>query len=194
MFRPAAHGNSDRREEINCILDVVMPELKRRARALMRGERPGHLLQPTALVSEAFLRLFRGQSIPWNDPPALIIAASGAMGQALIDHARWNRRQKRMGHLAVQLPEEIAGPASDDLTLLTVRKAVDRLRRVSPRQADIVQMRFFAGLEINEIAAVLEVSDRTVKRELAAATARMRLELGGSPEESPVEAPGDAQD
>lgn len=160
----------------------------------MRGERPGHLLQPTALVSEAFLRLFRGQSIPWNDPPALIIAASGAMGQALIDHARWNRRQKRMGHLAVQLPEEIAGPASDDLTLLTVRKAVDRLRRVSPRQADIVQMRFFAGLEINEIAAVLEVSDRTVKRELAAATARMRLELGGSPEESPVEAPGDAQD
>lgn len=184
----------DHREEINRILDVVMPELKRRARALMRGEKPGHLLQPTALVSEAFLRLFRGQSVPWDDPSALIIAASGAMGQALIDHARWNRRQKRMGHLAVPLPEEIVGPGADDLNLLIVRRAVDRLRTVNPRQADIIQMRFFAGLELNEIAAVLNVSERTVKREWASAREWMRLELGEPPGTAPAEDSGDERE
>lgn len=165
--------------ELNRVISVALPELKRRARALMRGERPGHLLQPTALVSEAFLRLFRGNSVPWDDHAMLIIAASNAMGQALVDHARWNRRQKRMGHMAVPLPEELAGAPQDELSLLSVRKALASLRKERPRQADIVQMRFFAGLEVQEIAAVLGVSDRTVKREWAEAKERIRGFLNG---------------
>ncbi len=78
-------------EDLDRVIAVALPELRRRARSLMRGEKAGHLLQPTALVSEAFVRLFRGKSIPWDDPAALIIAASNAMGQALVDHARWQR-------------------------------------------------------------------------------------------------------
>lgn len=165
--------------ELNRVITIALPELKRRARALMRGERPGHLLQPTALVSEAFLRLFRGSSVPWDDHAALIIAASNAMGQALVDHARWNRRQKRMGHMAVPLPEDLAGTPQDELSLLSVRKALDLLTRERPRQAAIVQMRVFAGLEAQEIAAVLGISDRTVKREWAEAKERIRTFLDG---------------
>jgi RNA polymerase sigma factor (TIGR02999 family) len=178
----------DPAEELNRLISIALPELKRRARALMRGERSGHLLQPTALVSEAFLRLFRGAPIPWEDQTALIVAASNAMGQALIDHARWNRRQKRMSHLAVPMPEEIIGEGVDALALLSVRNALRALRKQNPRRADIVQMRFFAGLEMVEIAAVLQVSERTVKREWAEAREWMRAYLTG--EEQPDDDPG----
>jgi RNA polymerase sigma factor (TIGR02999 family) len=166
-------------EDLDRVIAVALPELRRRARSLMRGEKAGHLLQPTALVSEAFVRLFRGKSIPWDDPAALIIAASNAMGQALVDHARWQRRQKRMGHLAVSLPDEIVGDPVDELRLLSARKALEALRRVNERQAVIVQMRFFGGLEIAEIAAVLGCSDRTVKREWALARDWMHVFLTG---------------
>lgn len=154
------------------IFTLVLPELRARARGIMRGERPGHTLPPTALVNEAFLRLFDGTPANWENSGAFIAAASREMRRAVIDHARRANAAKRRWREAQPLAEaegEAAAPLLEDL--LDLDRALNALAQVDPVAVRVVEMRYFTGLESAEAAAALGVTTRTVERRWAWARA-----------------------
>ena len=134
----------------------------------MRGERTNHTLQPTALVNEAYLRLVGGNGAAgWHDRTHFLSAAARAMKHALIDHARAQGAQKRDGGLRVTLTDGKAGVTDPSLTLdfLALEDALAELADAEPRWAQVVELRFFGGLDIEETAEVLQISPVTVTRD-----------------------------
>lgn len=157
---------------------LLYGELKRIARRHLRGERPAHTLQPTALVHEAYLRLSdrRGQFV---DRVHFFAAAARAMRGVLVDHARARRAEKRGGG-AVRLTlddRDLAAPPPPDL--LDLDNALTKLARFDARKARIVELRYFAGLSTEEIAAALEIGVATVGRDARRASAWLAAELNG---------------
>jgi RNA polymerase sigma factor (TIGR02999 family) len=155
------------------LIPHVYRELHAIAMGCLRGQRPNHTLQPTALVNEAYLKLFNQDRVDLKDRVHFFAVAAKAMRQLLVDHARARRRKKRGGgdHREVTLDEAIAGAAGIDVDLLDMDRALDELRALDARQCQVVELRYFAGLEVEEVAAVLEVSKTTVEREWRAARA-----------------------
>jgi len=153
-------------------------ELHGLAAGCLRGERPGHTLQPTALVHEAFLRLARVPLAPADRTGFLVLAAT-TMRRVLVDHARRRHAHKRSGGRSVTLDVGEVGDAraQDGLDVLAVDEALERLARLDARQARIVELRFFAGLSADEIAAELGVSRRTVQGDWHMARAWLRGEM-----------------
>ncbi len=170
---PHAKGST----EIDALLRDVYSDLRAIASRHMSGERPDHTLQPTALVHEAFLRLSGNAAMTVSDRNHYLRAASLAMRRVLVDHARARDAAKREGSLRVTLDDSIAG-TTPDLDAIGLAEALDRLEAAEPRCAEIVQLRFFAGLEVTEVAAVLGVSAATVKRDWRFAKAWLVRELG----------------
>lgn len=161
------------------LVDAVGGELRRLARRYMRLERLDHTLQPTALVNEAYLRLFPGQSRGWADRSHFIRSAARAMRQILVDHARRRNRNKRGGdHNRIPLDSGVA-LASDQqpAILLALDEALDRLAELDPRQAQIVELLYFSGMTQPEAAKALDISPRTVSREWRLARAWLREEV-----------------
>jgi len=147
------------------LLAVVYEELRRMAAHRMAAERPGHTLQPTALVHEAWLSLVDVPAQSWQNRAHFFGAAAEAMRRILIASARrklTQRRGARAGHLDVD-EIEIAGPVPDD-QLLALDDALERFAALEPKQADLVKLRYFAGLKIDEAAEVLGISAATAKR------------------------------
>jgi RNA polymerase sigma factor (TIGR02999 family) len=170
-----------RREALERLLPVVYGELRRLASAQMRHERADHTLQTTALVHEAYLRMLGAQNPPWNDRAHFFRAAAEAMRRILIEHARKHRRIKRGGdRVRVSLSDLKSGVPEDSDTILALDDALGRLEEQDPRAADVVRLRFFAGLSVEETAKALEVSERTVKREWSFARAWLFDALGGA--------------
>jgi len=162
----------DRKTAVGRLFPLVYRELRGLARAQLRHERPDHTLQTTALVHEAYLRMLGGQSPPWNDRGHFFRAAAEAMRRILIEHARKHRRIKRGGgRVRVSLSGLKLGASEDLDTILALDEALGRLDKQDPRIADVVRLRFFAGLSVEETAKALEVSERTVKREWSFARA-----------------------
>jgi RNA polymerase sigma-70 factor (ECF subfamily) len=167
------------------LFPLVYEELHRIAARQMRRERVGHSLQPTALVNEAYLRLLGQRAQPWQNRAHFFALASGVMREILIDHARRRRAAKRgdgKPHLQFDEPlMQAAGQAvlTDDQleTLLAIDEALKQLAHLDPRQTRIVELRFFAGMTSKEIAEVLDVGERTVEREWAAARAWLYTRL-----------------
>jgi RNA polymerase sigma factor (TIGR02999 family) len=161
------------------LVPAVYHELRRIAHAYLRGERTGHTLQATALVHEAYIRLIR-QPATWADRGAFIDIAAHLMRQVLAEYARTRRREKRGGkHLhLVPLDETVAmiDPSHAE-RWETLDAALDRLAVLSDRQARIIELRYFGGFTVEEIASMLNVSPKTVKRDWAAARAWLRREL-----------------
>jgi RNA polymerase sigma factor (TIGR02999 family) len=164
---------------------LVYAELRRQARRALRREREGHTLQPTALVHEAWLRLGDQHDGRWESRTQFFAIAAQMMRRVLVDHARARRSLKRGGG-AVQVTlgdadRPDAGPAGDRpldaLDVLALNDALARLARLDPRKAQLVDLRYFAGLSIPEAAAVLGVSLATVGREWAVARMWLRREL-----------------
>jgi RNA polymerase sigma factor (TIGR02999 family) len=154
------------------LFPLVYGELRALARVHLRHERPDHTLQPTALVHEAYLRLLGGQDPPWNDRAHFFHAAAEAMRRILIEHARKRGRIKRGGdRVRVRISGVHLGTEQDPDEILALDEAIRRLEEQDPRIADLVRLRFFAGLSVEETAKVLEVSARTVKREWSFARA-----------------------
>jgi RNA polymerase sigma factor (TIGR02999 family) len=153
-------------------------ELHRLAAAKMRFERGNHTLQPTALVNEAYMRLADcGESV-WQDRPRLMGAAAHMMRNILVDHARARHAGKRGdGALQVTLDSGMAIAGGSTVNVLAVDEALTRLAALDPRQAAILEMYFFAGLTMEEIALQLGVSTRTVKRDSTMARAWMHEQL-----------------
>ncbi len=161
-------------------LALIHEQMRRAAGFLMRGERAEHTLQPTALVNEAVLKLLGSEALRQaRDGPALCLAATRAMRQLLVDHARARGRVKRGGtgkRLALESVLDAACPPKDhDLAL---QEALADLATLSPRQADVVTLRFFAGLSVPEAAQALGVSVSTVESEFRISRAWLRQRLG----------------
>jgi RNA polymerase sigma factor (TIGR02999 family) len=180
LLRAASAGDRAAAEEF---LRRVYGELRALARRHMSGERFDHTLQPTALVHEAWLRLLGGDpELRFEDRGHFLRAAAEAMRRILIEHARKRGRDKRSGG-AVRLPISAIELASraDSSEILSVDEAIRRLEEQDGRMAEIVKLRFFAGLSDQEIAEALGLSDRTVRREwvLARAWLHRALSRGG---------------
>lgn len=168
-------------EAVDRLVPFVYAELRAMAESRLRHERPDHSLQATALVHETYLRL-RGDAYPnWTDRAHFFHAAGEAMRRLLIEHARRRGRVKRGGDPArVSLSEVDLAADQDPEEVLALDDAIRRLRDVDPSAADVVRLRFFAGLSVEETAQTLDVSERTVKREWAFARAWLFNALGGS--------------
>ena len=148
----------------------------------MRNERPGHTLQPTALVHEAFLKLAGSAGVEWRDRAHFFGVAARAMREVLVDHARRHAAEKRgAAETRVTLTDARAVTPPRDLDLLALDLALERLAALDERQARLVEMRVFTGLTIEESAEVLGVSHATVSREWRHAEAWLHREMSGLP-------------
>jgi RNA polymerase sigma factor (TIGR02999 family) len=153
-------------------LPLVYEELRRVARHQLRGERRDHTLQTTALVHEAYLRLVRGPH-DVRDRTHFVALTSRMMRQILVDYARARLTDKRGGGARVTLGADIAGDVADEVDVIAIDEALQRLAQLDEQQARVVELRYFGGLSIAETAEALDISAATVKREWA--TARLWL-------------------
>lgn len=162
------------------LLDLLYEDLRRLAVARMRQENAQHTLQPTALVHEAFLRLIEQNQVDFQGKQHFLALASMAMRRVLVDHARSRKRDKRgAGQRPDHLAVEPAASWDDPLRLLAMDEALEKLAAKNPRQARVVELRFFGGLSLEEAAASLGVSRDTVKLDWRFARAWLHKELGG---------------
>jgi len=156
------------------LVPLVYDELRRIARRCLAGQKTNHTLQPTALVHEAYLRLAGHDSVSWQNRAHFFAVATQMMRQILVDHARRRAAAKRGGGaVTVALDEEVASKSSVVLDLIALDDAMRQLAELDPRQSQIVELRFFGGLSIEETAHVVDISPATAKREWA--TARLWL-------------------
>ena len=155
------------RDALDQLVPLVHDELRRRARRAMSHERADHPLQPTALVNEVYLRLIDMREVQWTDRAHFLALAARLMRRILVDLARSQLTQKRgAGAVTVSLEEEsLMAPGRGRENLLALDEALQALAALDPRRSQVVELRFFAGLEVDETAAVLRVSRRTVIRD-----------------------------
>ena len=164
------------------LVPLVYGELRRLAGHYMRAERGGHTLQPTAVVHEAYLRLLGQDWAEWESRAHFMGVAARQMRRILVDYARQHTAGKRGGTPAKVDLDALAGSfdAGKSDEILAVDEAIARLGELDPQQAQIVELRYFGGLTVEETAEMLGVSPRTVKRNWAVALAWLRAELSGS--------------
>jgi len=166
-------------EALRRVAPLVYDELRMIAAAHLRNERRDHTLQPTALVHEAYLRLSEQRRRQWKERRQFFAVASRLMRQVLVDHARARQAAKRGGdatRIEVTSLGEIPAPP-EVFDVLPLDEALTRLAALQPRLAKVVELRFFGGLEVEETAALLDCSPRTVKRDWALARAWLVREL-----------------
>jgi len=160
------------------LIPVVYAELRRLAESYMRRERVDHTLQATALVHEAYLKLIGQNSVNWQSRAHFFGVAAQLMRRILIDHARGHVRQKRGGEQKkVSLDEAFVSIEQQADELVAVDDSLNRLAKIDPRQARVVELRFFGGLSVEEAAEVLGVSPKTVKRDWSVAKAWLYADL-----------------
>jgi RNA polymerase sigma factor (TIGR02999 family) len=161
------------------LFTLVYDELRQIAARQMARERPGHTLQATALVHEAYERLVAGEPLAWANRAHFFFSAAEAMRRILIEHARARGARKRGGDRA-RLPVNLADLAANDdpQTILAVDDAISRLEETDPRAARIVRLRFYAGLDLAETSQALQMSERTVRREWSYARVQLFRILG----------------
>lgn len=168
---------------LDALLPLVYDEMRRLAAGYIQSERPGHTLQPTALAHEAYLRLLDQRQVSWQNRPHFMGLAAQAMRRILTDHARKRHAMKRGGdavHVALQ-EADVAADTADPMGVSAedLDAALHRLGALDERQVKVVELRFFAGLSIEEAAEVLAVSPATVKRDWTLARAWLHRELKG---------------
>ena len=168
------------------LIPLVYPELRKLARRYMARESPEHTLQTSALINEAYLRLVDQQAVEWQDRAHFFAAAAQMMRHILIDHARSHRYAKR-GAGAQHVPLEDVTVVSQERAaeLVALDDALTRLTQVDPRKSQIVELRFFGGLTVEETAEVLKLSPITIKREWRSAKAWLQSEIGAGGIEQP---------
>ena len=163
-------------------MPVVYAELRKIADAYLRRERSGHTLQPTALVNEAWLRLVRQDGLQFEHRKQFYALAAQAMRRILVDHARSLATDKRGGGTQkTTLSAEMSAGANRVVELLILDEALDRLTRVSPRQGQIIELRYFGGLTVEEIGDLVGVSPATISRDQKTAEAWLAHAMSGPP-------------
>lgn len=160
------------------LMPLVYDELKRIAARHMRRERPGQTIQATALVHEAYLRLLKDKARPWQNRAHFRAIAASSMRQILVERARARAAAKRGGRgERITLDEATLAVRGRDTDVESIDEALRRLAHLDPRQARIVELRFFGGLTVEEAAEALDISPATLKREWSVARAWLRREL-----------------
>jgi len=178
MLRDWRKGDQEALEQL---IPVVYDELHRQAARYLRREHPGHTLQTTALIHEAYLRLIKQQNIEWQNRAHFYAIAARLMRQILVDHARRRQATKRGGSdIKVPLEEAIVLSSGRNVDLVALDEALTRLAAIDPQQSRIVELRYFSGLSVEETAEVLGVSSRTVKRDWNVAKAWLRQQISES--------------
>jgi RNA polymerase sigma-70 factor (ECF subfamily) len=159
------------------LLPLVYAELHRLAKSYMRRERPDHTLQATALINEAYLRLV-GEDVDWNSREHFIGLAAHVMRRVLVDYARTRNAEQRGGGLKrVEMQDDLAISAEQLDQVEELDEALKKLEKESPRQARVVELRYFGGLSVEQIAAMLQIAPRSVKRDWALARIWLFREL-----------------
>jgi RNA polymerase sigma-70 factor (ECF subfamily) len=172
---PQTQGGSS---NLSRMMPVVYDELRRLARLYMRREKAGQTLQATALVNEAYLRLMKEKAHGWKNRAHFCAIAANSMREILVERARSRAAQKRRGsRIRLSLDEAMLTEQSKPLDLLTLDEALERLAVFDPRLARIVELRFFGGLNIEELAQEMELSPATIKRSWAMAKAWLKSEM-----------------
>jgi RNA polymerase sigma factor (TIGR02999 family) len=178
LLKAWARGDLSARDQL---MPVVYAELRRRARACLRRESPGHLLEPTALVHETYLRLIKQDRIVWENRAQFYAVAAQMMRRILVDHARARRMPKRSGRWArVSFSDVAAHCHPREVDLLDLDAALDELAAFDPRKSRVAELRFFSGLSLEEAGRVLDISMATVEREWQAARAWLYSRLKGT--------------
>jgi len=173
-----AWGGRDK-EAFDRLVPVIYEELRQQASRYLRRERPGQTLQTTDLIHEAYIRLVDQKNEHWQNRAQFFSIAAQLMRRILVDHARARHRAKRGGgDLRISLNEEMAIAGSRDVNLIVLDEALNRLAEAYVQESRIVELRFFAGLGVEETAEALGVSPRTVKRSWRFAKAWLRREIG----------------
>jgi RNA polymerase sigma factor (TIGR02999 family) len=164
------------------LLPLVYRELHRLAKSYMNRERPDHTLQPTALINEAYMRLAYDE-VDWQGRQHFIAVAANVMRRVLVDHARAHQAEMRGGRLQrVELNEDLAISEKDSNEVLALHEALKHLEQLNPRQAKVVELRYFAGLSVEEIAGILKISPRSVKSDWALARIWLFKEIQQPPD------------
>jgi RNA polymerase sigma factor (TIGR02999 family) len=180
LLTQAANGD---RSAADRLLPLVYEQLQKAAQVQMALERCDHTLSATILVHEAYLKLVGPRDLPWQGRAHFYAAAAEAMRQVLLDHARARGRVKRgggLGRIDLDDTATLGGPVADDTDpedFVALDDAIRRLATKDPRMAEVVRLRFYAGLEISQVATVLNVSERTVKNDWAFAKAWLEREM-----------------
>ncbi|HXM43922.1 MAG TPA: sigma-70 family RNA polymerase sigma factor [Bryobacteraceae bacterium] len=174
LLRKVSAGDLTAREQL---FAVVYAELRRLARLAMRNERCEHTLQPTALVNEAYLRLFGEGGVDWQNRAHFFNVAGQTMRRILVDHARGFRSKKRWAGQRVEIDDRLGLSQEKSVALVVLDEALERLESLDSRQCRIVELRFFAGLTNEEAAAALGINVRTVKRDWQMARAWLHSQI-----------------
>lgn len=169
-------------EALDQLVPLVYDDLRRVAAGYMRREMPGHGLQPTALVHEAYVRLVDQTRVQWRNRAHFFGVAASMMRRILVDDARRRRADKRGGgaERVTLTGEDIAAPDQNGIDVLALHESLERLAAFDPQQARIVELRYFGGLTIDEAAEVVGVSAATVVREWTIAKAWLRVDMSGA--------------
>lgn len=169
-------GNGDE-AALNRLMPVVHDELRRLARNYLRRERINHTLQPTALINEAYLRLVDQNGMRWQNRAQFFGIAAQLMRRILVDHARQVHAEKRGGGALTVSLTQANSFVQPDVDLLAIHEALERLAEFDPQQSRVVELRFFAGLTVEECAEVIGISRATVAREWTMAKAWLYEQL-----------------
>jgi len=177
-------GKGDK-EALDQLLPLVYDELRRQAARYLRRERAGHTLQTTALINETYLRLIDQRRVQWQNRAHFFGIAAQIMRRILLNYARDRNRQKRGGKAVhVSLSEAFVIPAEKDREIIALNDALDMLEAIDERKAKVVELRFFGGLTVEEVAEVLKLSTVTVLRDWAFAKAWLSREMKDGQQES----------
>jgi RNA polymerase sigma-70 factor, ECF subfamily len=166
-----ANWQAGDQKALEALLPLVYNELHGLAHHYLRGERPNHTLQTTALINEAYLRLVKQGPCPTQSHAHFVAVAANLMRQILVDYARSHRSAKRGNDCKVTLHDEVGAVKNENMDVLALDGALKQLVERDPQQCRIVELRFFAGLTVEETAAVLDISPATVKRDWSMARA-----------------------
>lgn len=167
-------------ESLRRLLPLVYKELRRMAHYRLRNERPDHTLQSTALVHEAYLRLMKQQPMHFKNREHFFAVSAHLMRQILVDYARQRKAGKRCDGPKLSLEEDVIATKTRSVDLLALDDALNDLAKIDPQQSRIVELRFFAGLSIEETSRVLGISPATVKRDWATARIWLHHEISGA--------------
>jgi RNA polymerase sigma factor (TIGR02999 family) len=166
------------KEALDTLVPLVYDELRRQASRYLRRERVGHTLQTTALIHEAYLRLIDQKNVHWQNRAHFFGIAAQLMRRILVDHARTKKRAKRGGsNIRVSFDEANVMVQGQDLDIVALDEALERLTEIDEQQSRIVELRFFSGLTVEETAEVLGISPATVKRDWSMAKAWLHREI-----------------
>ena len=167
------------------LLPIVYSELHRLAKSYMSRERRDHTLQPTALINQAYLRIAQQEHMEWQNHAHFIGFAANVMRRVLVDHARErNAAMRGGGRMRVELDEGVASSPEASAEILQLEEALTRLEQMNPRQAQVVEMRYFGGLSVEEVAGILGIAPRSVKRDWALARMWLYQEIQKRPHDS----------